>query len=708
MTEEVEIRKGLTVKALIIGLLLVVLQAVFFVPLRGYGGIGRTGYFLSASLVFWVALLAALINAAKPDFFSKQELAVIFAMLFVGITWSNIPWCPNFVSYAMYIGPSFAVSEADVLDLVPKTLWGPTDMDVIRSTFLTSTWNINWGAFAEPIGWSLTLMTGMFLSSLFLSLLLKHSFIRREALPFPFATLQTELVKIADSESRPLGIKMFSMKMFWIGWLVAFILRLNSWLSSFSTWTGNPVAARAYSNALAPFNSAWGSLNVPGRDLTPLALLPWVPLPVQNLYSNILIIAFMMLMPLDVLVGAVFGWIVLVIIMNFIQVSIGALPPFPSGSGSWGAWAALQYQGTSTIFTNYYSGVSFGILLAIFLYPLWVNRSYMRRLFRTITSPDPELDAESPISFRYIWLGLILSSLLYIAGWIWLGVIPVVAFLFVFFLMIYLTAGARVVAESGGQPLWWGHIGGWIDGSQHWIMLPINALLVYGFVDQLATDYHTAATGYYLTYGGWGEPTMGMQLSAFLVTSLTAWKVGYDTNTLDTDMLKAILIAGLVSIVAAILGTIFTIHVIKFEEGSPAYTVLELASQDWIWGFFYPEKWWGRVEVPTDMTGVVHTLNSIILGLAYGLVVFLLRARFLWFRVNPAGTVLLLGVRQLHFWLPFIVALILKGLIVRFTRPAFYDEYVKPFCVGLLFSWYATFIFGMINSYIWTVLWWSA
>jgi len=705
LSEKVEVRKGLTPKALIIGLLIVVLQAVFLVPLRGYGGLTRPGYFLPLSIIFWVSIVAALLNAAKPGLFSIQELTVIFAMVFVGIAWSTIPWTANFVTGALYIGPSFAINEADVLNLVPAWHWGPTDMSIIESTFLTSTWSINWGAFAEPLGWGLTLMIGMCMSSIFLGLLLRHSFVVREALPFPFATLQTELVKVAEPENRPLGI--FKMKFFWIGWIIMLLLRLPTWLGVFEIWAGSPAGARAFSDALAPIRAAWAPLDVGGRDLTSLGLLPWVPLSYSSLYSNIILVAFMLLMPTDVLNGAVLGWIVLVVISLAIQTAAGALPPFPTGTGSWGAWSSLQYQGLSSAFANYYSGVSMGILFAIFLYPIWVNRSYVSRLFGAISRPDPELDAESPIPYRYIWWGFILSSIIYIAGWIWLGLPPVIAVLFVFFLMIYLTAGVRVVAESGGHPVWWGHIGAWIDGSQIWIMAPISALLIYAFINPLATDYHTAATGYYLTYAGWGEPTMGMQLSAFLLTSLLMWKVGHETKTDMKDLFKAVVIAGLVSIFAAFIGTIYTIHVINFEPGSPARRVMSLASQDWLWGFFYEEKYWGRVEVPTDMMGVMRTLNSIILGFVYGLALYLLRAKLVWFRVNPAGAVLLLGVRQLLLWLPFIIAWIIKLLIVRFTKVEFFDKYVKPLCVGLLFSYYGTSLFSVVNNWVWRVLWWQ-
>jgi len=64
-------------------------------------------------------------------------------------------------------------------------------------------------------------------------------------------------------------------------------------------------------------------------------------------------------------------------------------------------------------------------------------------------------------------------------------------------------------------------------------------------------------------------------------------------------------------------------------------------------------------------------------------------------------------VRQLLLWLPFIIAWIIKLLIVRFTKVEFFDKYVKPLCVGLLFSYYGTSLFSVVNNWVWRVLWWQ-
>lgn len=710
MTETVEIRKGLTVKSFAIGSIIIVLLVSFIAPLSaGEGwGISITGHYGYLSIFFWVAFIAALINMIKPGFFSPQELTVIFAMVSVGMAWwSQGSW--PYLLHLMYLGPGLALtSEPAILELVPRMLWGPADKSIVEATFLTSTWKIYWEFFLQPMGISLTILVGMLLSSLFLSLLLKHSLIYREALTFPFAMPQTELIKIIDPEKKPLGIKARPMKMFWIGWLVYFVLNLHGWAgvpSTFVGLVGGPLAARAYSTALAPFSTLWGSWNWPGQDWTRYGILPWTPFRIPGGADFLRSLTFMMLMPFDVIIGALFGWLILVPVSMGIQVAIGALPPFPTGISSWATFTRFGEGVGSAIFSNYWMGVQLGILFAILIFPSWVNRSYVKRLFKAIMRPDPELDAESPMPLRYIWWGLILSTVIWIAGWIWFGIFPIVAVLFQITILLYLAAGARVIAEGGGHPPIWTHIGGWIDGNQTWPLYATNALLLYGFVDRFATDPNTAATIWIL--GRAGANTFGIHLSPFLVTSLTSWKVGHDTKTSDKDLLKAILIAGLASIVIALIAEVITIHVYSYQPGSPAYTLITTIP-GYPRALFYPSKWMGRLEVPRDITGVIRTFNSIIVGLAYGLACYMLRARFLWFRVNPVGTVLLFGVREFMFWLPFVFALIIKGIIIRFTKPEFYENYVKPFCIGFFLSTYTTIIFGLFSSYMWRVHWWWA
>jgi len=669
MSNEKEVRvPGLTAKSLTIGLLIVIVMSALYGSscFETWPPLGLQSVW---GFIFILMLFFALINYARPGTFSIQELAVINIMVMMGMAWWLIYMGDQLLWIALFATPSTVLLEHPTLENFPEWIWGPKDSEIVNSIFPASTLNINFGAFAQSLGWFYLLMISMFLCYLFLLLLLRPAYMIREALPYPLTMFQEYPLVMAQKGEKS-RIKLLEMKFFLIGFLIGFL-----WLLP---W---PIYDPTNMLPAAQLPSEWAWLKR-GEDLTKLGLLPWVALGIRAPCELLPNIFFALLWPLEALFGWVFGWVVLSVIFPVTLYSMGWLPTWTAGTGYWTVKFGWEMGRRCPYFQNFNDGVSLGLILVFTFYPLWRNRDLFKRIFSGFYRRIPE-DAESPIPYQYVWWGLIIFAILQVVGWSWLGLPWYWAIYLVAIILIYLPGCIWALGTTLGTSPFYVNRGGWVDIWQNWPPQTVSVSLLYfrgglGVYDSPvanATTYLFLSydEGYYALFGGLVTP------------AITAFKLADNTNTRIKDVFKAIVVAGLLSIIIVPIARLIWVHWYPIKPGTKPYTM-----DSWAWfsnilrSGMQPNPWPGFLAFPRNINDVMATISSIIVGVVYGVLVFLARARFPWFRVDPAGTLLMINFEWCMNWLPFILATIIKYAVIKVAGVEKFNKYLLPLSAGVV------------------------
>jgi hypothetical protein len=574
--------------------------------------------------------------------------------------------------------------------LVPR---GP-DADVSMYQFLTlsfpvgstqrSSWGafsgtVPWGAWAPTIGVLILIQGSMWFLALFFSLLYRHVIVEVENVEFANTAVLAEY--LVENTSEGPTIPFFTNRYFLGGFLFEMVVGgmfISTILPSILTWFsgyGNPLPfGGEHAGGFWPFGINWtGEMELTG------AILPASMLAIAHIPGTV---GWTFHLPMDVLYSFGLFWI----LWNFI------IPTAFVGAGLAPAWPNIDFWGSGWWINGYYNhpteyafGVpefpeifSIGLLIGLTLYPLWRHRKTMIPILTSLfKSPPEDIEKDSPLPYRYIMIGVIVSALVWIGTCMALGTGPMTIGIIVVTMLMF-PGMMWAMAETGGS-----------FGNAHapmiyaWSTFPgiITAIFISAF-NVLSAPTEAVALLMMFTWGA----TLVTFISSWAV--MMAWKVQRDHKVAKGDMLKAMTITIVfVAIVHTISG---------FVWGSLFPIRPEAPAISGGWGSFFIGREINFIErgaiypyllSNTQLTNIAVTIigSIIMIFLAYEA-----RRRVGVLRwLNPLAMIMaLLG--GYYIWLPMFLTLIIKFLLMRVGgAPAV--EKGKHFAIGL----FAAFAFAV-------------
>lgn len=370
-----------TLRAVLCGLMTMVVSTLY---MDNFAGNLVKSYLPVAVLIPFVGwvVLNTILRLTFPDAaLSKQELLVIFAMVWVAGNMPAIGWAMHAVS--LIPAPDFFASPENrarevIIPLLPKYLFlEPTHDPSIRQVY-TGIQNgdpIPWFKWFRPFFWWMVGCLGAFMAALFCSVLFFRQWDEQERLAFPMSTFPVDMLA-EDIDGIP---RVFKDKIFWLGF--GFVFGIIAW------------------NMLTYF-----FINLPKLNLFDAAVRKQVDLgtnfPPFFLRVQPLIMGLAYLCPTDILFSFWFYNL-----LNTIKIGVMYRTGFTVG-------LAGQPAKAGEIATLESSGA----LFLVVAWSIWVSRGHLRHTIHVAWSHSREEDDGAPVSYRTAWAGFT-ASVLILAGW---------------------------------------------------------------------------------------------------------------------------------------------------------------------------------------------------------------------------------------------------------------------------------------------------
>jgi len=679
MSGEEKERIGLTPRALLVGLVFVVfftwyygLRTIDCANLGIYGGIaGRfylnnqvgTTFTQAMGLAVLVSLILAAINKVKP-IFSAQEIAVIVLMVPLSNIWAGSMVGLTCVRPYNYLAVSISYLVEDYpeyADLIPS-FFGPIDVDFWENLTSSST-SIPFDVLGGLMGYVILVAIASAFTAFFLAHLFRRLYVEIERLENPFSIMFSELVK-------GIGVgngKIFRNKLFVIALVLGYVHFFFAWTVGWipALVTGDP-NARFVNRGYVPIGGL--ILNLwPQFDLTRYGLLPWIPLYISLLPYEV---GWGLLTSIDALNGFLLGWIILWVLWPSIEVAMGRYPAFSAGVSNSSVFDRIWYGDPDGITPV---ALCIGVALALGFLTVIRNRRAIGHAFTSLfRKPPSEFEAESPISYRLIWIAFIVFLIIWIAVGAVLNIDLSLLTLYTIFCILIMIGCTRMIAETGGYLLcgfpsawkcfWYDFVGQsiyYLFGS--WGTLNMTVYWTYNILANRGGLYHT-----YMWL-----PTIVMYYT------ICSYQVARTVRVDKKSIFKALLITLPVVIVVSVISFWFWVAYLPINPpgtlestGSISSTVSNIQSQAF--------PYFGMRPYYNLGTNVALIVVGIILGYA----IMFLRARVPAFRVSLAGMLfgMLFGI---SWWATYLLAYIVKVLAIRIGGVRLFEEKIKPIAIGL-------------------------
>jgi len=710
IVKEIE-RSGLTPKSFVIGTIATLFFAWEYAQ-RGicwtnnglYGGISlnnQTGTTftngMGASMM--LLLIFALVNSIRPVL-SKQEIALIVLMPLFSIWWQgyNVALFYDIMPFGIGLGYIEPDKLKEIIDYIPD-VFGPKDPTFWNSGWMENPYSaVPWmGLLAGQMGWLILWQVTTAFLAMFLVLLARRLYVHIEYLTSPIVEMYTTMIEsVVPAEGKKRGIGLLRNKLllaaFIIGFLHVFLHWGIGWLPPL--WTGD-IGSRFPNRGYIPIGGVnFDLLWIRRDDLTRMALIPWVSLYISLIPMEV---AWMTLQTLDVLYGFLAGWFIMWILWPLIEVSLGRYPAMTPGTGNSAIYQRVFWGDPGGLVSLF---IPYGIAIGLAIYPIWRNRKLMGPILMSLFKKPPEdVDKESPLPYRLVWIGLIICIIVSIAALAMTGAAwgPVAVYIIVNLFVILGTA--RMMAETGGYM-----------GCM--IYLPWQAL-TSGFLGAMLCS----------AFGIMGTAT----------PSNVATLLALNWELCNGDALVMALVSGAIVIAFFQIG-----DRLKIEKKSTGKTILYAIPLAIISTLVFAYWWLGFAPTPVTWTAdmgstVVDNVRSLIrgveqyeygesvtashvaaagpnmvlllLGIAIAFIVPMLRVRMPWLRLSVAGIMfgMLFG---FAWWFVAILAILIKLIVIKVGGIRLHDQKLKPLCVGLSAgSYLGVAIFYLISGLIVTT--WS-
>ncbi len=601
------VREGITLRAVILGLLVVVAIAVWstYVELHARSSRLTMGHFPLALFALLLVLLSAnpLLGRLGLVRLAASELLVIVSMGLVGAV---MP-VDGIVGYLLGIISSFAYFAT------PENQWAeyfhpylqdwlvPRGNGAVWRQFFEGTGPgqaIPWSMWAVPLLWWAAFIGTLLWVSACVMVVLRKQWVENERLVYPLAAVATEMVGGArvGMGFRSIGRN----RLFWVGFAVGLgllVIEILSW---------------AYPRF--PIGSSF----------------PWIRLLQLFKHSRSVVVnpfhfftmGFGYLAPVDVQFSVWFFYL-----LNVAESAIFVRVGYTLGAAGGDAFStkppAIGWQG-------------FGAVIFIVLWSGWTARAHLRGVFRKAFLNDPTVDDSREIlSYRTaVWGGML--GLLFMVLWLHrsgMGLVTVALYLIgAFFLYIGM---ARIVVE-GGVPYTWG---------------PVSPQVFV--VNILGTNTISGAgiTSLLLSYS-----LINYLRGLFMPALAHVVRFG---DMLEQNRKRLLAVVGLAAGVGLVASLLYTLG-LAYDHG--AYNT---------YGFppFFggnPKAIFSNTlsKVRNPFGTDWDRLMFLGIGAAFMAVLTLLRSRLLWWRLHPIGFATSSMINTNFLAVPFFIAWAVKSIVL--------------------------------------------
>ena len=650
--ENEEIQSGLTIKSLSIGLVILLIWGLMSI-FAGNFGEAPFIFIEEMSILFPFFLLVFGLQALeririRGIKLTRQELTFIWGLLVVGIPITN----SGFLAGRLLLNAMYPLRG----EPPPPTgwapfFWGPSSTEEYNRAF-------EGGGFPDisqwliPLAfWAITSIAWAFMC-LFLIQIFRKPWVDVERLAFPLAQPVQELIEsplAIPTEKRKRHFSLAIGALIGIAWASLEFLRVvyPDWGDIFKDVDiFGMVPGRAWTVRI-DFGAAPFGLSA----FLPNAYLESRPEPVM--------IATFLLVSLNVLLSGLVFYLLFWVIIPVFETESGLLAP-PSGTPASPPDIDLGFAKVGGI--SLFAFGEFGMLFGCAFWAIILQRRYLWRSIKAIWDPSIIDESSEPISYKVAYFGLLICSLIFLSSLLLSGAPLIGGIYAVIFLMIAYLAGARLRAEAAGMGV--GHPGYVHLHGMH------SARVVIG-------TENAGTPGYYVTALWLQFFQRDSAPAAPAISSLESYNIARITKTRTRDIFISHSI-GVVSIIllCLIVWPIFAYFYGLDNEWSGErghnfdYTQ---AAYSLVTGGF-----WDHQSYDVDIWG------QAIMGMVFAIGLNILRISRPWLPLNPIAAPILLSLRGGYWWLPMLIAYLIKYTTVQIGGTKAYTSYLLPAAVGYL------------------------
>ncbi len=658
MTKEKEtLTSGLTAKSLVIGTILVVFWALYYVIVTGFSKTVMAQ--LPAILVSFFIL--TIVSQLLPRIgLNPHELTVVYSMIAstmgIALWWT----APNLYSslYHLTLSPYAAIAPK-----YQPPFWCPTDTSLLTPA-ITGNSVVPWGAWTMPMLWWFSFTLMMVLYTHFFALIMRKQLIEIEKLPFPIATAAHMLIGAESSEETKKGILSSpKLRLAFVGIILGLIIP----------------------GFFGPFNKFVPTIPALNDELN---LNPYLieTLPNALLGSSFfggLTVAILFLWPTDLLLSSFVFYIIFGIIIPVVQVMMGILPYIPGQvplmyyyinivPGLGGIFVPpAQAANAVQIATITHIGAPMGIAV----FSLILAKDHLIKTIKAIKNPEIE---DEP--YRIYWIGLILSFI----GFLGLLVLCEMPAIFAVLSLIVFQFNNLLNIRIRGEA---GYVGnaslnyGPGFGAYHYA--PAAYTMVYFPVSAEARS--TRAFWVSEMFHGWSQTgsLTGSATPTPSVRGMESFKLAELTRTRIKGMIVTQIFAFCIAIVIGMVVSLWGAYTYGLSARWPSRFMPDMSN-------------WVVDGIDGDTSGSTFSmyifgppprLPEFLVGFILTGVLTFLRLRFVWFPLHPLGVVLSFSDLTFSWCLFYGIVWALKVLVIKIGSVKLYEEKAVPLCLGYIVGW---------------------
>ncbi|MDA0748236.1 MAG: hypothetical protein O2954_17065 [bacterium] len=612
----VEPKAGVSVRAVGVGLVLAVGVNAFMLYTEYAVGASASNYshfpvYVFASFALLILfVLPVLKRATGRAVLSRAE---VYVVLMMGLVAGAVPanGLAGFLVVVMATPFYFATPEnrwAEVLHPHIPAWIAPPHPETVRGFFegLPPGASIPWSAWAVPLFWWTCFVVALAGIAASVAVLLRRQWAQNERLTYPLVSVAVDLAGGAEGISG-----LLKKRGFWIGFGLAF--GLVAW------------------NIVGYFEPSFPTIPLEGRSF-PLGR----GIPSIQTKINLFVVGFAYFANLDVLFSIWFFRLIYI-------AQVGIFNRLGYGSG-----------GNEDQWSSGYAGwQSFGALIAMVLWGMWVARGHLREVLREACSPQEDADSgKEMMSYRAALIVLGVCSAFCVA-WLWRAGMDISMVLAYGAASLVLYIGiARIVAESGLL----------------YVRGPMTAQVfgLYMLGSSAAGPATVAALG--LTY-----TTISQGKGLFLPALVQAARLADFSKGSRRRMLGAVALAFAVALITSVAVTLY----LGYTYGTHNFRTWHIRAGG-LWVF---NDTAGKILSPFPAD--VRRLGFLGLGAGVMGLLTMLRYRFAWWPLHPIGFTVSCTYFTQRTFVAVFLAWACKLLILRLGGVTLYRR-AGPVFLGLL------------------------
>jgi len=523
---------------------------------------------------------------------------------------------------------------------------------------------VPWGDLMPTIVFwsSFTFVFGSFMVCI--ATLFRRSWIDIEKVPFPHAVSAHELMKRVDPKS---GLKLSFTSPFIIGMIVAIAFSIPSMMIELFPWFPDIYGFRTN---ICGYAATWNTST--GAFAGLIGLTKW------NIHPLAVAIAY--IAPLNILFNVWFWWLVDVIILPQIAYVMGYYTALTdrNGCGRWDCGAESLAFGPPFKWQATVIGGIFG--LAVFLFVIerrYIVETVQAALGRVSEERRSEMERNEALSYRTLYALIVALFIAMVAILMTTGMNLGTSFSTPISMFIIWFAQMRMLGLSGA----------YVRGTDKGYAL--QKFLFYPTAPaQPTSDYIMTAN-----FNTWftDAPDMGNQIGGNYLTAWQSYRLASLTGVSNKSIFKIMIVSILILAPTTMTGFLYS-----------AYT-WGASRIPGTWGMYGCAGWYQRCAVPerwNAMPGTDPWTPNFLVGFLMAGALSIIHARFVWFPFEPVGFII--GTSwtsaQAGFWLPCLVAWVLKVMTIRVGGSKLYEHQGLAVAAGFISGYMLCIIPGTIIS----------